>query len=309
MADDDDAVDAVDAVDYGVPSASGSGKANAQPSPAALYYQRPTATIATTTATVTMALSAEDKIRVLVVGDSGVGKTAVVQRVATGSAGRTPRWTVGCEVTVMRHTVVGRHDARERAVLVEFWDVGGHRDYADSRAVFYHNVNAIWLVHDVSNRKTLANLRSWLDEICREDADKRAREHHGVEEEFFVPSRHQQLGSFAVAHRPTAAARAATTSSSALHTATAMPAFYPTTTPSSTTAAPTPTVLNGLPILVVGNKTDAVSSRFAMEPPTPFESRFDFVRTSAVGRANTKPPDWDKLCAFLNRVAERRFGW
>ena len=41
-------------------------------------------------------MSSPDRVRVVVVGDSGVGKTSLTSLVALGQSLSSPSWTVGC---------------------------------------------------------------------------------------------------------------------------------------------------------------------------------------------------------------------
>ncbi|KAH9261130.1 hypothetical protein BASA81_000834 [Batrachochytrium salamandrivorans] len=125
------------------------------------------------------------KVRILVLGDSGVGKTCLVERLVTGQVPSTPRWTLGCNVQVLVHTLVDKQTELERKIIVEFWDIGGHRNFSDSRHVFYHQINGVMLVHDYSNKKSFNNLKSWLLELEREDVLKRQSGLIGVEEARF----------------------------------------------------------------------------------------------------------------------------
>lgn len=52
-----------------------------------------------------------------------------------------------------------------RSVFVEFWDIGGRATYERSRSVFYGAYNGLVLVHDLTNRKSYANLRRWIAEV------------------------------------------------------------------------------------------------------------------------------------------------
>ena len=80
--------------------------------------------------------------------------------------------------------VVPEHSAR-RHTVVEAIDVGGARQYALSRPVFYDNIHAIILVHDLSNPKSLSSLQGWLREIAI--ADKKKIRYGGIS------ARHQIL--------------------------------------------------------------------------------------------------------------------
>ncbi|DBA05335.1 TPA: hypothetical protein N0F65_007497 [Lagenidium giganteum] len=111
-------------------------------------------------------------VRVLVVGDSGVGKTTLLQALCRHAMGTTMgdesapahRWTTGCDIHVMLHRHRDSYSS-ESDVYVEFVDVGGHTKYAISRSVFYHEVHGIIFVHDLSNAKSYEHLRAWISEI------------------------------------------------------------------------------------------------------------------------------------------------
>ena len=105
-----------------------------------------------------------ENVRVLLLGDSGVGKTAIVNalcgRIAAGSTG----WTVGCHLDCAMFQDVSSN----RSFVVEFVDVGGgSHGYAASRDIFYtYNINAVLVVHDLSNRRSFSNLTKWIEEYA-----------------------------------------------------------------------------------------------------------------------------------------------
>ncbi|KAL4156993.1 hypothetical protein PRNP1_006019 [Phytophthora ramorum] len=103
-------------------------------------------------------------VRVLVVGDSGVGKTALLRSICRSSSGvdkPSTLWTTGCDV----HVLLRPLGPAGREVFVEFLDVGGHRKYELSRGAFYHDVHGVVFVHDLSNAKSGEHLRNWSREI------------------------------------------------------------------------------------------------------------------------------------------------
>ncbi|KAG6386742.1 hypothetical protein SASPL_151915 [Salvia splendens] len=80
------------------------------------------------------------QVRVLVVGDSGVGKSSLVHLIMTGSSIAQPPQTVGCNVAV-KHVTYGSSTGSsnsirgnfERDFFVELWDISGHERYTDCR--------------------------------------------------------------------------------------------------------------------------------------------------------------------------------
>ncbi|XP_017638109.1 small GTPase LIP1 isoform X2 [Gossypium arboreum] len=113
------------------------------------------------------------QIRVLVVGDSGVGKTSLVHLIVKGSSTAHPHQTIGCTVGV-KHTTYGcpgssssslKGDA-ERVFFIELWDVSGHERYKGCRSLFYSQLNGVIFVHDLSQRRTKTSLQKWAAEIA-----------------------------------------------------------------------------------------------------------------------------------------------
>jgi len=113
------------------------------------------------------------QVRVLVVGDSGVGKSSLVHLLLNGSAVARPAQTIGCAVGVKHITYSSpgsssnsiKADA-ERNFFVELWDVSGHERYKECRSLFYSQINGVIFVFDLSQRKTKTNLNKWAVEVA-----------------------------------------------------------------------------------------------------------------------------------------------
>lgn len=113
------------------------------------------------------------QVRVLVVGDSGVGKTSLVHLIIKGSSIARPPQTIGCAVDV-KLTTYGTSGSSsnsskgdmERDFFVELWDVSGHERYKDCRSLFYSQINGVIFVHDLSQRRTKTSLQKWAAEIA-----------------------------------------------------------------------------------------------------------------------------------------------
>lgn len=111
-------------------------------------------------------------LRILVLGDAAVGKTALVENICSGSnrgaelqdGSAKNEWTCGCAVSVTRDVV--EMGMRQLEVEIELWEVGGTQTYAIARPVFYDSFDAVVMVYDVSNMKSYQNLVVWLLELC-----------------------------------------------------------------------------------------------------------------------------------------------
>lgn len=105
-----------------------------------------------------------DKVRIAVLGDSGVGKTTLVHALAHGEVLSSSPWTIGCSVEVLLYDYQ-QAGSQEKSIYIELWDVGGSTSHKNSRSIFYNNVNGVILVHDLSNKKSINNLRKWFREL------------------------------------------------------------------------------------------------------------------------------------------------
>jgi len=105
-----------------------------------------------------------DRIKLVVVGDSGVGKSSLINGIVKQVPHYHPHSTIGCSVEVLEFSYTG-HQGHHRDVFLEFWEVGGAQGHRDSRSIFYSNPNGLILVHDLNNRKSFLNLKKWLQEV------------------------------------------------------------------------------------------------------------------------------------------------
>ncbi|NXK18256.1 RABL3 protein, partial [Thinocorus orbignyianus] len=117
-------------------------------------------------------MAALDRVKVLVLGDSGVGKSSLVHLLCQNQVLGNPSWTVGCSVDVRIHDYK-EGTPEEKTYYIELWDVGGSVGSATSvkstRAVFYNLLNGIILVHDLTNKKSSQNLYRWSLEALNRD--------------------------------------------------------------------------------------------------------------------------------------------
>eukprot|EP01068_Selenidium_serpulae_P019601 Selendium_serpulae@DN6925_c0_g1_i1.p1 len=117
--------------------------------------------------------------RVLVLGDSEVGKTSLMRMLCSnqsiaplrlGTARDVPpepKWMQNKESSVwpLRDLGCEVHVAVYSGRCFEFWDINGDRSHVGVRSVFYDNFDALFLVYDVSNLKSYHNLVQWLYEL------------------------------------------------------------------------------------------------------------------------------------------------
>ncbi|XP_014242421.1 rab-like protein 3 [Cimex lectularius] len=116
-------------------------------------------------------MAAIEKVKVLVLGDSGVGKSSLTHLIAHNEPISNPSWTVGCSVEVKLHEF--REGTQyQKTYFIELWDVGGSSNHRKTRTTFYNGVHGLIFVHDLTNRKSQQNLKCWLSEVVNRDSYK-----------------------------------------------------------------------------------------------------------------------------------------
>lgn len=101
--------------------------------------------------------------KILVLGDSGVGKSSLIHLICHLSVLNSAQWTIGCSIYVKLH----------ENCFLEFWDVGGSRSHKIARSFLYQDYHGIILVFDSTNKKSRSNLDEWLAEVTQKSNDSR----------------------------------------------------------------------------------------------------------------------------------------
>ncbi|XP_067390208.1 ras-related protein Rab-26 isoform X2 [Emydura macquarii macquarii] len=98
--------------------------------------------------------------KVMLVGDSGVGKTCLLVRFKDGAflAGSFIS-TVGID---FRNKVLNVDGVK---VKLQIWDTAGQERFRNVTHAYYRDAHALLLLYDVTNRASFDNIQAWLTEI------------------------------------------------------------------------------------------------------------------------------------------------
>ncbi|CAG0917312.1 unnamed protein product [Notodromas monacha] len=102
----------------------------------------------------------EYQFRVILVGDSGVGKTSILQAFTDKSFFEVSDPTVGVDFF---SKVVQLNDGSR--IKLQLWDTAGQERFRSITRSYYRNTAAALVVYDVTNRQSFEHLKLWLTEI------------------------------------------------------------------------------------------------------------------------------------------------
>eukprot|EP01108_Squamamoeba_japonica_P004031 TRINITY_DN3216_c0_g1_i1.p1 TRINITY_DN3216_c0_g1~~TRINITY_DN3216_c0_g1_i1.p1 ORF type:complete len:208 (-),score=41.73 TRINITY_DN3216_c0_g1_i1:6-629(-) len=107
--------------------------------------------------------------KVVLLGDSAVGKTCLLRRFVRNDFSADYKSTIGADFLSKELTIDGR------TVTLQIWDTAGQERFHSLGVVFYRGAEACCLVCDVSDRSSLDSLSRWRREFCAaNDADDEA---------------------------------------------------------------------------------------------------------------------------------------
>mmetsp|Transcript_119971 Transcript_119971/g.208353 ORF Transcript_119971/g.208353 Transcript_119971/m.208353 type:complete len:223 (-) Transcript_119971:58-726(-) len=98
-------------------------------------------------------------LKIIMLGDSAVGKSKMVERYLQEDY--TPRTASTYALTLFRHT----HREGDKEFAVDIWDTAGQEQFNKLHASYYFQANACVLVFDVTRKITYKNLEKWYKEM------------------------------------------------------------------------------------------------------------------------------------------------
>uniref|UniRef100_A0A8C8DYB8 small monomeric GTPase n=1 Tax=Oryzias sinensis TaxID=183150 RepID=A0A8C8DYB8_9TELE len=102
--------------------------------------------------------------KLLLIGDSGVGKTCVLFRFSDDAFNTTFISTIGIDFKIKTVELQGKK------IKLQIWDTAGQERFHTITTSYYRGAMGIMLVYDISNTKSFENISKWLrniDEVRR----------------------------------------------------------------------------------------------------------------------------------------------
>ena len=99
------------------------------------------------------------KLKVVVVGDSGVGKTNLIKRFITNTFSENSKATVGVEFISKSYRI------NKQVFKIEIWDTAGQERYKSITAAYYKGAKGALIVYDTTQKSSYENIDKWMVEI------------------------------------------------------------------------------------------------------------------------------------------------
>ena len=97
--------------------------------------------------------------KIIIIGDSGVGKSSLLKRAVKNSFDNSYQATIGFEFLLMHYKI------NELKFKLQIWDTCGQEMYRSLVQGFYRNTSLAIIVYDVNNPKSFEGLEVWLKDL------------------------------------------------------------------------------------------------------------------------------------------------
>ncbi|XP_044472690.1 ras-related protein RABE1c-like [Mangifera indica] len=104
-------------------------------------------------------------IKLLLIGDSGVGKSCLLLRFSDDSFTTSFITTIGIDFKIRTIELDGKR------IKLQIWDTAGQERFRTITTAYYRGAMGILLVYDVTDESSFNNIRNWMRNIEQHAAD------------------------------------------------------------------------------------------------------------------------------------------
>jgi len=104
-------------------------------------------------------------LKIVVVGDSGVGKSNILNRFVHNEFNHDSKATVGVELNTKTYKI------NDTVIKVHLWDTAGQERYKSITAAYYKGARGAMIIYDITKAETFKSVDKWYKEI-RDYGDK-----------------------------------------------------------------------------------------------------------------------------------------
>lgn len=100
-------------------------------------------------------------VKLIILGDSGVGKTCLLLRYCDDLFHESYISTIGVDFRIKTINMNGK------VVKVQIWDTAGQERFRSIVSSYYKGANAVMYVYDVTDMNSYLNIEQWYEEVSK----------------------------------------------------------------------------------------------------------------------------------------------
>ena len=103
-----------------------------------------------------MATRKKNFLKIVILGDSGVGKTTLLQQYLNGKVTGQSKPTIGADFSKKEILI------DNTVVTLQIWDTAGQESFQSITKIFYRGAHAVLLTYDLTSMDSFMNLNHWF---------------------------------------------------------------------------------------------------------------------------------------------------
>ncbi len=104
-------------------------------------------------------MRADYLLKVIALGNGGVGKTAITRRYATNKFEHEHKITIGVDITTKEIEI------DDYVAQLTIWDTGGQEAFQELIPMYYKGALGALVIYDITNRKSFDSVEYWVNEV------------------------------------------------------------------------------------------------------------------------------------------------
>jgi Ras-related protein Rab-1A len=110
-------------------------------------------------------------IKILVLGNSNVGKTSLISRYSNNEYNDIYSATIGVDLNLKIIT----HGITDKKLKLQLWDATGLEKFQSIVKCYYKGTDGFIVMYDVTDRKSFDHINDWLNEIYNKNANSHVK--------------------------------------------------------------------------------------------------------------------------------------
>ena len=115
-------------------------------------------------------MSSVEQVKVVLLGESGVGKTSIIAQFTSGKFD--PDCVTSLSAQFISKTI--EFENLQKAIKFDIWDTAGQEKYRALAKIFYKDAKAIILVYDITDQRSFDEVKSYWYEMVKSNGDQDA---------------------------------------------------------------------------------------------------------------------------------------
>merc|ERR1719419_1980030 len=119
-----------------------------------------------------LSMSRKVLLKIIILGDSGVGKTSILHKYVSNKFIEEHKATIGADFSTKEITIDDN-----RLITLQIWDTAGQERFQSLGNAFYRGADACILVYDIADERSFEEIKVWKSKFENQTSIEKPREY------------------------------------------------------------------------------------------------------------------------------------